>query len=124
MKVLGISGSLRQESYNTSLLRAAAELIGEDIEFELWQGSKAVPPYDADEDTENPPAAVAAMRSAAFVATVTIHPSRRSSRISVVGDDISTRRVPSGDHAGAPRTVKSPAVTFVACFEETSTTHV
>jgi chromate reductase, NAD(P)H dehydrogenase (quinone) len=64
MKVLGISGSLRRESYNTSLLRAAAELIGEDIEFELWQGLKAVPPYDADDDTENPPAAVAAMRSA------------------------------------------------------------
>jgi chromate reductase len=64
MKVLGISGSLRRESYNTSLLRAAAELFGEDIEFELWQGLKAVPPYDADEDTENPPAAVAAMRSA------------------------------------------------------------
>lgn len=64
MKVLGISGGLRRESYNTSLLRAAAELMGEDIEFELWQGLKAVPPYDADDDTENPPAAVAAMRSA------------------------------------------------------------
>ena len=64
MKVLGISGSLRRESYNTSLLRAAAELIGEDIEFELWQGLKAVPPYDADEDMGNPPAAVVAMRSA------------------------------------------------------------
>ena len=64
MKVLGISGSLRRESYNTSLLRAAAELMGGDVEFELWQGLKAVPPYDADEDTENPPAAVAVMRSA------------------------------------------------------------
>jgi chromate reductase, NAD(P)H dehydrogenase (quinone) len=64
MKVLGISGSLRRESYNTSLLRAAAELMGEEIEFELWQGLKAVPPYDADDDTENPPAAVVAMRSA------------------------------------------------------------
>lgn len=64
MKVLGISGSLRRESYNTNLIRAAAELMGEDIEFELWQDLKAVPPYDADDDTENPPAAVAAMRSA------------------------------------------------------------
>ena len=64
MKVLGISGSLRRESYNTSLLQAAAELMGEEIEFELWQDLKAVPPYDADDDTENPPAAVAALRSA------------------------------------------------------------
>ena len=64
MKVLGISGSLRQESYNTSLLRSAAELFDEDVEFVLWDGLKAVPPYDADDDTENAPAAVAAMRSA------------------------------------------------------------
>ena len=64
MKVLGISGSLRRDSYNTSLLRAAAELVGEDVEFVLWESLKAVPPYDADEDTENAPAAVAAMRAA------------------------------------------------------------
>ncbi len=64
MKVLGISGSLRRESYNTSLLRSAAELFDEDVEFVLWDGLKAVPPYDADDDTENAPAAVAAMRSA------------------------------------------------------------
>jgi len=64
VKVLGISGSLRRDSYNTSLLRAAAELVGEDVEFVLWEGLKAVPPYDADDDTENAPAAVAAMRSA------------------------------------------------------------
>ena len=64
MKVLGISGSLRRESYNTSLLRSAAELFDEDVEFVLWDGLKAVPPYDAGDDTENAPAAVAAMRSA------------------------------------------------------------
>ena len=64
MKVLGISGSLRRESYNTSLLRSAAELFDEDVEFVLWDGLKAVPPYDADDDTENAPAAVAAVRSA------------------------------------------------------------
>jgi chromate reductase len=64
MKVLGISGSVRRESYNTSLLRSAAELFDEDVEFVLWDGLKAVPPYDADDDTENAPAAVAAMRSA------------------------------------------------------------
>ena len=39
MKVLGISGSLRRESYNTSLLRSAAELFDEDVEFVLWDGS-------------------------------------------------------------------------------------
>ena len=50
MKVLGISGSLRRESYNTSLLRAAAELMGEESSSSCGEGLKAVPPYDADED--------------------------------------------------------------------------
>ena len=52
MKVLGISGSLRGDSYNTKLLRAAAELLPDELEFELWEGLKAVPPYDEDDDVE------------------------------------------------------------------------
>jgi chromate reductase, NAD(P)H dehydrogenase (quinone) len=64
MKVLGISGSLRRESYNTKLLRAAAEHFGGDVEFELWDGLKAVPPYDEDDDIEPAPATVAKLRAA------------------------------------------------------------
>src|SRR5687767_1902459 len=64
MRVLGISGSLRRSSYNTGLLRAAAELFGEDVEFELWDGLKTVPPYDEDDDIGPAPAAVAALRAA------------------------------------------------------------
>jgi chromate reductase len=64
MKILGISGSLRRGSYNTSLLGAAAGLLPDDVEFELWGGLKAVPPYDEDDDTEEAPAAVAALRKA------------------------------------------------------------
>ncbi len=36
MRVLGISGSLRGDSYNTNLLRTAAELAGDEVELELW----------------------------------------------------------------------------------------
>jgi chromate reductase len=64
MKILGISGSLRRGSYNTSLLGAAAGLLPDDVEFELWGGLKAVPPYDEDDDTDEAPAAVAALRKA------------------------------------------------------------
>ena len=64
MQILGISGSLRRDSHNTKLLRAAAELFGEDVEVELWEGLKAVPPYDADDDTSEAPAAVADLRAA------------------------------------------------------------
>jgi chromate reductase, NAD(P)H dehydrogenase (quinone) len=64
MKVLGISGSLRRDSHNTALLRAAGELFGPDVRFEVWDDLKAIPPYDEDDDVEPAPAPVAAMRAA------------------------------------------------------------
>lgn len=63
MRVLGVSGSLRRRSYNTALLRAAAHNFGDEVEFELWDGLKSVPPYDEDDDIGSAPAAVAAMRA-------------------------------------------------------------
>lgn len=64
MKVLALSGSLRRDSWNTKLLREAAELLPDGVELELWAGLKAVPPYDEDDDTESAPAAVADLRDA------------------------------------------------------------
>jgi chromate reductase, NAD(P)H dehydrogenase (quinone) len=64
MRVLAISGSLRAGSHNTSLLRAAQALAPAGIDVELWDGLRAVPPYDADEDVEPAPAGVEALRDA------------------------------------------------------------
>jgi chromate reductase, NAD(P)H dehydrogenase (quinone) len=64
MRVLGVSGSLRGDSHNTALLRAAAELLPAGVELELWQGLKDVPPYDEDDDVEPAPPGVAALRAA------------------------------------------------------------
>ena len=64
MKVLGISGSLRRDSYNTKLLRAAEELLPPFVELEIWEGLKEIPPYDEDDDIEPAPAVVAALRAA------------------------------------------------------------
>jgi chromate reductase, NAD(P)H dehydrogenase (quinone) len=64
MKILGISGSVRRGSYNTSLLGAAARLLPDEVEFELWGGLKEVPPDDEDDDTEKAPAAATALREA------------------------------------------------------------
>jgi chromate reductase len=65
MKVLAISGSLRRDSHNTALLRAAAERMPAGVELELWDGLKAVPPYDEDDDHGDfAPAPVTALRSA------------------------------------------------------------
>ena len=54
MKVLGISGSLRRDSHNTKLLRAAAALLPPGAELELWEGLKAMPAYDGDDDNGEP----------------------------------------------------------------------
>src|SRR5438874_919126 len=64
MKVLGVSGSLRSGSHNTALLRAAVELLPAGAELELWDGLRAVPPYDEDGDVDPAPPAVAALRAA------------------------------------------------------------
>jgi chromate reductase, NAD(P)H dehydrogenase (quinone) len=64
MTILGISGSLRRESHNTRALRAAADYVGEGVALEVWEGLKAIPPYDEDDDVLAAPAAVAELRSA------------------------------------------------------------
>jgi chromate reductase len=62
MRVLAISGSLRNASSNTALLRALRGEAPEGIEVELWDGLRSIPPYDADEDVVPGPAAVDAFR--------------------------------------------------------------
>jgi chromate reductase, NAD(P)H dehydrogenase (quinone) len=64
MRILAIPGSLRRDSHNRKLLRAAAELLPRDVELEIWDGLKAVPPYDEDDDNDPAPAAVARLRDA------------------------------------------------------------
>jgi len=62
MRVLGISGSLRAESHNTALLRAAAAAAPAGVALELYEGLESLPHYNEDLDTEQPPATVAALR--------------------------------------------------------------
>jgi chromate reductase, NAD(P)H dehydrogenase (quinone) len=64
MKVLAISGSLRSDSHNATLLRKAAEEAPAGVEIELWQGLREIPPYDADDDVVPGSAAVEALRQA------------------------------------------------------------
>jgi chromate reductase, NAD(P)H dehydrogenase (quinone) len=65
MKVLGISGSLRRDSHNTQLLKAAGELVeAAGVEFEIYPDLKLVPPYDEDDDVDRAPAAVSQLRAA------------------------------------------------------------
>ena len=43
MKILAVSGSVRADSYNTLLLRAALEAAPEGVELELWEGLGELP---------------------------------------------------------------------------------
>lgn len=64
MRILAVSGSLRGSSLNTSLLRAAAEEAPAGAEVVLWDGLRAIPPYDADDDVARGPESVEAFREA------------------------------------------------------------
>jgi chromate reductase, NAD(P)H dehydrogenase (quinone) len=64
MKVLAISGSLRRESHNTKLLRAAEELLPPSAQLEFFDGLAAVPPYNEDDDVDPAPPGVHRLRAA------------------------------------------------------------
>ena len=55
MRVLAISGSLRRDSYNTGLLRAAAEVAPDGVEVVVYDGLREIPPFDQDDEAHTPP---------------------------------------------------------------------
>jgi chromate reductase, NAD(P)H dehydrogenase (quinone) len=64
MRILGISGSLRRDSHNTSLLRAAAMSLPSGVELEVYDGLADLPHYNADLDGDPPIESVAGLREA------------------------------------------------------------
>jgi chromate reductase len=64
LRILGISGSLRRGSHNTSLLRAAAKLLPPGVELELFDGLQELPAYDPGLDVEPADPAVQRLRDA------------------------------------------------------------
>ena len=54
MKVLGISGSLRSDSHNSRLLRAAGALVPEGVELVQFDQLRDLPHYDQDAEAEAP----------------------------------------------------------------------
>jgi chromate reductase, NAD(P)H dehydrogenase (quinone) len=62
MRILAVSGSLRRDSYNAKLLRAAEELAPGGVVFDRYDELESVPPYNEDWDTDEAPLAVARLR--------------------------------------------------------------
>lgn len=61
--IVALSGSLRQASYNTALLRAAVPLCPEGLTLDL-RTLHGIPLYDADVEAQGVPEAVATLRQA------------------------------------------------------------
>ena len=68
ISVLAISGSLRRDSYNTKLLRAAATVLPPGSQLTLWDSLKGVPPFDEDDEAGPPHTVVAGLRQAVGLA--------------------------------------------------------
>jgi chromate reductase len=110
MRVLGISGSLRRDSYNSALLRAAAERLPGGVDFVSFDRLAEIPAYDADlEEGAETPAAVedlrAAMRAADAVLIAT--PEYNSSIPGALKNALDWASRPAGESAlmGTPAAV-------------------
>jgi len=64
IKILVLAGSLRRDSYNRALARAAAQLATSGVSIEMFDGLGALPFYDGDLEDEGLPLAVVALRRA------------------------------------------------------------
>ncbi|MGQ0680102.1 MAG: NADPH-dependent FMN reductase [Actinomycetota bacterium] len=61
MKILSLSGSLRENSYNRGVLQAAARALAGGATMKIYEQLRMIPPYDEDMDA---PAPVRAFRQA------------------------------------------------------------
>ncbi|HEX7331037.1 MAG TPA: NAD(P)H-dependent oxidoreductase [Pyrinomonadaceae bacterium] len=60
IRILGIAGSLRRESYNRAALRAATQLVPEDATIDIFE-LDGIPGFNQDEE-QNPPAKVSELK--------------------------------------------------------------
>jgi chromate reductase, NAD(P)H dehydrogenase (quinone) len=63
MRILGIAGSVRRESHNRKLLRAAGEVLPPGAELVEWEGLASLPIFDQDVESD-PPARVSELLAA------------------------------------------------------------
>ena len=63
IRVLAISGSLRNTSSNGALVKAAAQLAPPGVEVAIYEELDQLPPFNPDLDTDTPPMPVAGIPS-------------------------------------------------------------
>jgi chromate reductase len=116
VRILGIAGSLRRESYNRSALRAAVQLVPQDATLEVFE-LDGIPGFNQDEE-QNPPAKVVELkrriRDADSVLFVT--PEYNYSVPGVLKNAIDWASRPYGDSAwsGKPAAIMGASVGAIA----------
>lgn len=103
--ILGIAGSLRQGSYNRAALRAAQQLVPNDVSLEIFE-LHGIPPYNQDEE-QKPPAIVSGLKSKirAADAVLLVTPEYNYSIPGVLKNAIDWASRPYGDSAWAGKCV-------------------
>lgn len=116
IRILGIAGSLRRESYNRGTLRAAKELVPEGVELEIFD-LDGIPGFNQDEE-QNPPEKVAEfkrkIREADAILFVT--PEYNYSIPGVLKNAIDWASRPYGDSAwnGKPAAIMGASIGAIA----------
>jgi len=72
MRVLAVSGSLRPESHNSRLLRHAQELAPAGIEWDTFDGLRAIPPFHGEREDGDAPESVTDWRHRIAAADVVV----------------------------------------------------
>lgn len=64
LRVCGVAGSLRSDSFNLALIRAAVELAPAGVEVEVFDGLADIPLFNQDMEAQGDPVAVTALKTA------------------------------------------------------------
>jgi chromate reductase, NAD(P)H dehydrogenase (quinone) len=116
IRILGIAGSLRRDSYNRATLRAATELVPEGASIEIFE-LDGIPGFNQDEE-QNPPAKIVELkrriREADAILFVT--PEYNYSVPGVLKNAIDWASRPYGDNAwnGKPAAIMGASIGAIA----------
>jgi chromate reductase, NAD(P)H dehydrogenase (quinone) len=114
-KILGLAGSLRKQSFNRSLLRAAANLVPQGAQLDTFE-LEDIPLFNQDHERE-PPHAVRAFKAAvrAADAILIVTPEYNYSVPGVLKNAIDWASRPYGDNAWDGKPV-GVSLSFSICF--------
>ncbi|HSW96864.1 MAG TPA: NAD(P)H-dependent oxidoreductase [Candidatus Saccharimonadales bacterium] len=116
IKILGISGSLRKNSYNTAAMRIAVSLVPENAEIEVFEKLGEIPPFNQDFE-QTPPEIVTELKQSIRAADAILFalPEYNYSIPGVLKNAIDWVSRPYGDNAweGKPVAMMSASISML-----------